>query len=77
MSKNPIYFIVTTQVLKLAISSRFWKTLRFLLLRVSIIDLMTAKFLAPLKDRNCPDIFCLTLMFLIALSEALLSGGTS
>jgi hypothetical protein len=43
---------------------------------VSVIDLNTAKMNAPFGDLNCPDIFCLTLIFLMALSEALLSGGT-
>jgi hypothetical protein len=38
---------------------------------------MTAKACAPSKERNKPDTFCFTLNVLTALSEALLSGGTS
>ena len=34
-----------------------------------------AKFSAALNILNCPDIFCLTLTFRMALSEPLLSGG--
>jgi len=44
---------------------------------VSIMDLRMAKFSAAFNTLNCPDIFCLTLRFRIALSEPLLSGGTS
>jgi hypothetical protein len=43
---------------------------------VSVIDRSTAKMNAPFGDLNCPDTFCFTFMFLMALSEALLSGGT-
>jgi hypothetical protein len=43
---------------------------------VSVIDLNTTKMNAPFGDLNGPDIFYLTLIFLMALSEALLSGGT-
>jgi hypothetical protein len=44
---------------------------------VSIMDLRMAKFSAAFNILNCPDIFCLTLTFRMALSEPLLSGGTS
>jgi len=44
---------------------------------VSVTDLNTAKLYAPVVDLNNPDIFCFTFMFRIALSDALLSGGTS
>ncbi len=43
---------------------------------VSVIERNTANPKAPCVDLNCPEIFCLTFMFLIALSDALLSGGT-
>jgi len=43
---------------------------------VSIMDLRMAKFTAALNILNCPDIFCLTLTFLMARSEPLFSGGT-
>src|ERR1035437_1111650 len=44
---------------------------------VSIMDLRMAKFSAAPNILNCPDIFCLTLTFRMAISEPLLSGGTS
>ncbi len=34
-----------------------------------------AKFSAASNILNCPDIFCFTLTFRIALSEPLLAGG--
>jgi hypothetical protein len=43
---------------------------------VSIMDLNMGKFSAAFNILNCPDIFCLTLTFHMALSEPLLSGGT-
>jgi len=46
------------------------------LITVSVIDLNTANIKAPFSDLNWPEIFCFTFMFRIALSEALLSGGT-
>jgi hypothetical protein len=36
---------------------------------------ITAKAFAPSVERNSPEIFCLTLKVLTALSDALLSGG--
>jgi len=50
--KVDIKKLVTTQELKFAISFRFWKIFRFLLLSVSIIDRITAKFFAPSIERN-------------------------
>jgi len=44
---------------------------------VSVIERNLAKLISPPNDLNCPEIFCFNLMFLIALSEQLLSGGTS
>jgi hypothetical protein len=60
----------------LAIRVRFPKMFCVRLIRVSKTDLMTQKSSAPFSDLNCPDIFCLTFIFLMALSDALLSGGT-
>jgi len=42
---------------------------------VSVIDLNTAKMNAPFGDLYCTALFCLTLLFLIALSEALRAAG--
>ena len=61
----------------LAIIWRLDKISRDCLISVSITDLSVTKFCAPLNDLNCPDIFCFTLTFRMALSEPLLSGGTS
>src|SRR5690554_3595189 len=44
---------------------------------VSITERITANLVAPWVERNWPEIFCLTLTFLMARSEELLSGGTS
>lgn len=63
-------------VLNLAISDKAFKTFCPDLIVVSIIDLKTAKPSAPSSDLNWPEIFCFTLIFLIALSEPLLSGVT-
>ena len=40
------------------------------------MDLITQKSSAPWLDLNCLAIFCFTLLFIIALSEALLSRGS-
>jgi len=53
------------------------KTFCPFLMAVSIMDLRMAKFSAALNILNWPDIFCFTLTFRMALSEPLLSGGTS
>lgn len=42
---------------------------------VSVMERCTAKMNAPFGDLNCSDTF-FTFIFLMALSEALLSGGT-
>lgn len=39
------------------------------------MDLITQKSSAPWLDLNCLEIFCFTLIFIIPLSEAMLSGG--
>jgi hypothetical protein len=43
---------------------------------VSITERRMAKRLAPASLLNCPDTFALTFTFLMARSDALLSGGT-
>lgn len=62
-------------VSKVAIKNNEFKTFWPAFRVVSITDLSTANILAPSVDLKCPDIFCLTFTFLIALSEPLLSGG--
>ena len=52
------------------------KTFWPFLMVVSITERMTANSLASCCVLNCPDIFCLTLMLRMALSDPSLSKGT-
>ena len=58
-------------VCKLAIIFKELKTFRSFLITVSVIERNTANLKAPFVDLNCPDTFCLTFTFRIALSDAL------
>ena len=61
---------------KVALRYSAFKTLFPFLIVVSITDLRMANMFALSSVLNWPDIFCFTLIFLMALSEPLLSGVT-